>query len=167
MTRFTKKWGPEVRRLVEDAALDPRRPSARAIHAGLIASATGENGALTPSDIPPLPTLAEWVGQTRRDARDIITGNPEQLDKIAADLMKKLRDQAKRANTPGAITSCARAARELAGLHRDLTRGETNKGGTRPRARLPSTSQTADTDEHQARDSETEFLKGLEADDRV
>jgi hypothetical protein len=165
--RFVSKWGPEVRKLVEDAALDPARPSARAIHEGLVAGATGENGALRPTDIPPPATVAQWVGDTRRDARDVITGNPDQLDKIAAKLMKKLRDQASRARTAEDISRCAKAARELAGLHRDLNRGETNKGGARPRARLPSASQTGDTEDSATRDREAEFLRGLEDDERV
>jgi hypothetical protein len=76
MARFVQKWGPEVRELVEAAALDPKRPSARQIHEGLIASATGEGGALSPSDIPPRATIAQWVTKPGPKARASLPDAP-------------------------------------------------------------------------------------------
>jgi hypothetical protein len=166
-TRFTAKWGPDVRRRVADAAFDPTRPTARAIHQGLVAAATGENGALSPTDIPPLATVATWVSEHRRDARDVLTGNPDQLDQLAADLMKRLRDQTRKAKTPTQITSCAKAARELAGLHRDLNRTAPAKPGAKARASLPDAPQDQSTTHSTPADDETAFLKTLEDDQRV
>lgn len=167
MARFVQKWGPEVRELVEAAALDPKRPSARAIHEGLIASATGEGGALSPSDIPPLATLAQWVTEIRRDARAVLTGTPDVLDRVAADLMRKLRDQTRRARSPNEITMCAKAAREVAGLHRDLARPAPAKPGPKARASLPDAPSPTHAQDTSRSDDEREFLKRLEDDDSV
>jgi hypothetical protein len=167
MPRFSEKWGQEVRRKVEAAALDPRRPSARAIHEGLIAGATGENGALNPSDIPPQATIAQWVTQTRRDARAVITGTPAEFEQVAARLMTKLRGQVANAKSAEDIARCAKAARELAGLHRDLARPTPAKPGRKPSASLPDAPQDQSTTHSTPADDETAFLKTLEDDRRV
>jgi hypothetical protein len=167
MARFVQKWGPEVRELVEAAALDPKRPSARQIHEGLIASATGEGGALSPSDIPPRATIAQWVTEARRDARAVITGTPAEFDQLAARLMTKLRGQVASARTPDEISRCAKAARELAGLHRDLNRPEPAKPGPKARASLPDAPSPTHAQDTSRSDDEREFLKRLEDDASV
>lgn len=167
MPRFSEKWGQEVRRKVEAAALDPKRPSARAIHEGLIAGATGENGALNPSDIPPQATIAQWVTQTRRDARAVITGTPAEFEQVAARLMTKLRGQVANAKSAEDIARCAKAARELAGLHRDLARPAPAKPGPKARASLPDAPSPTHAQDTSRSDDEREFLKRLEDDDSV
>lgn len=140
-------------------SLAPERPPARAIYAALIAGATGEKGALTPSDIPPEGTVAKWVGEIRREARDAVNGIPgkDSVQKIADTLGRKLRDRAAKARTPSEIAACAKAAREVAQLHRELSRPAPQLPGRKPGGSVPAPDAPPPT--HTPEDPETTWLR--------
>lgn len=119
---FAAKWGDAARQAVARAATDPERPSARAIHAGLVAGAVD---GIAPEDVPPLATVRDWVTEARRQARKALGGAAEHdgLDHLAGQLLGKLERQAVRARTPEDIAAIARAAREISTLRRELARG--------------------------------------------
>lgn len=116
---FTEKWGKPVRDAVQRMALASDGLTARQIHAGLIAGAAD---GISPTDVPPPATVARWVHEHRRAAREVIgdANGEDTLLNVAARLTRTLRVRAGAARTAKDVREVAAAAREVAALHRDL-----------------------------------------------
>lgn len=119
---YKEKWGRPVRTAVERMALAPDGLSARAIHAGLAAGAVE---GIAPADVPPPATVARWVHEHRRAAREVVgaAAGEDTLTVVAARLRRTLKREAGKAKTAAEVRAVAAAAREIAGLERDLARG--------------------------------------------
>lgn len=143
---FTEKWGRPVREAVERMALSPDALSARAIHAGLVAGAVDD---IAPADVPPPATVARWVHEHRRSAREVVGAAAEEdtLTVVAARLRRTLKREAGKAKTAAEVRAVAAAARELAGLERDLKRGA--DPGRTPRKATPDMPAPAPQDAEQ------------------
>lgn len=155
---FTRTWGQPVRDAVETMALSPDRLTAKAIYEVL---AVGGVDGITGPMVPPPATVARWVSDHRRLAREAIgeTATDDTMGGILAKLRRTLRKRVGEAKTPAEIKACAAAAREIAGLERDLVRGGESKA---PRAKKAD-AEPAAPDPMAAHDA---FVKALARDDR-
>lgn len=154
---FTKTWSDEVRDAVERMALDPQRLSAAKIHAAL---AVGAVDGITGPMVPPAATIARWVSDHRRTAREVVGAEQDgTMTHVLAKLRAQLKRRATHAKTAADIRAVAAAAREVAALERDLVKTD-GRVGRREKVTDAATAPPEQDDAQRA------FLESIARDDR-
>lgn len=154
---FTQTWSNEVREAVERLALDPQRLSAKRIHEAL---AVGGVDGITGPMVPPPATVARWVSDHRRTAREVVGASDadQTMTHVLAKLRAQLKRRANNARTVKDIREVAGAAREVAALEREL--GKTDgRVGRRAKTTDAATAPPAQDDAQRA------FLESMARED--